>query len=79
MVCFDGGVGVRAVIAVAACHGDSEGVRVLQLHLVLLRHFDEGTPGERMTETSAKPACRGENCLLLFFCFEFWDCGTFWL
>lgn len=62
VVCFDGGVGVRAVLAVAACHGDSEGVRVLQFHLVLLRHFDEGTPGERMTEASAKPAGREETC-----------------
>lgn len=53
---------VCAVIAVAACHGDSEGVCVLQFHLVLLRHFDEGTPSKGMTETSTKPAERGENC-----------------
>lgn len=36
VVCFGGGVCQRAVSAVAACHGDSEGVCVLQLHLVLL-------------------------------------------
>lgn len=35
-VCFGGGGCVCAVSAVAACHGDSEGVCVLQFHLVLL-------------------------------------------
>ena len=33
---FDGGVCMCAVVAVAACHGDSEGVCMLQFHLVLL-------------------------------------------
>lgn len=36
VVCFGGGGCVSAVSAVAARHGDSEGVCVLQLHLVLL-------------------------------------------
>lgn len=43
--------GVSALSAVAARHGDPEGVRVLQFHLVLVRHFDEGTPCKGVTET----------------------------
>lgn len=39
-----------SVSAVTACHGHPEGVRVLQLHLVLFRHGDERTPAERMAE-----------------------------
>lgn len=68
VVCFDGGVRVCAVLVVAACHGDSEGVCVLQLHLVLLRHFNEGAPSKRVTEASTKPADREENC---FFALSF--------
>ena len=47
--------GVCTLSAVAARHGDPEGVRVLQFHLVLIRHFDEGTPCKGVTETCAKP------------------------
>lgn len=57
VVCITGVVyfGVCAFSAVAARHGDPEGVCVLQFHLVLIRHFDEGTPCKGVTETSAKP------------------------
>lgn len=57
VVCITGVVyfGVCALSAVAARHGDPEGVRVLQLHLVLIRHFDEGTPCKGVTETCTKP------------------------
>lgn len=57
VVCVTGVVyfGVRALPAVAARHGDPERVRVLQFHLVLLRHFDEGTPCKGVTEACAKP------------------------
>lgn len=60
-VWFYGGVCARTVVALAACHGHSEGVRVLQFHLVLLWHFDEGAPSECVTETSTKPTEREEE------------------
>lgn len=61
-VWFDGGACAgTVVVAMTACHGDSEGVRVLQFHLVLLWHFDEGAPSECMAETSAKPTERQEE------------------
>lgn len=56
VLCFDRGVNARGVAAVAACHGDSEGVCVLQFHFVLFWHFDKGTAGESLTETGTKPA-----------------------
>lgn len=55
-VCFDGGACVCAVTAMAVSHGNSEGVCVLQFHLVLLRHPDEGTPSKGATKTCAEPA-----------------------
>lgn len=57
VVCITGVVyfGVRALPAVATRHGDPERVCVLQFHLVLLRHFDEGTPCKGVTEACAKP------------------------
>lgn len=57
VVCITGVVyfGVCALSAVAARHGDPESVRVLQFHLVLIRHFDEGTPCKGVTETCTKP------------------------
>lgn len=67
-VCLAAVLSVRAVPTVAARHGDSEGVRVLQFHLVLLRHPDEGAPGEGVAETSAEPAGSGGRfCLDIFF------------
>lgn len=67
-VCLAAVLSVRTVPTVAARHGDSEGVRVLQFHLVLLRHPDEGAPGEGVAETSAEPAGCG-GCFFVLVCF----------
>lgn len=48
-----------ALSAVAARHGNPEGVCVLQFHLVLIRHFDERTPCECVTETCTKSIKKG--------------------
>lgn len=62
--CLAAVVSMSAVPAVTARHGDSEGVRVLQFHLVLLWHRDEGAPGEGVAETGAEPAGRVRNVFL---------------
>lgn len=73
-VCLAAVLSVRTVPAVAARHGDPEGVRVLQFHLVLLRHPDEGAPGEGVAETGAEPAgCGGCFLFGLFFSDRFSD------